>query len=39
MSRTGAAVLVRVMGWILAALSVELLMVALGAERWLQPAG
>jgi multiple antibiotic resistance protein len=36
MGRTGAAVLVRVMGLILAALSVELVMVALGAERWLQ---
>ena len=35
MGRTGAAVLVRVMGLILAALSVELVMAAIGAERWL----
>jgi len=37
MGRTGAAVLIRVMGMILAALSVEVVMVALGAHRWLEP--
>lgn len=34
--RHGAAILVRVMGMILSAFSVELIMEALGAERWLQ---
>ena len=37
MGRTGAAVLIRVMGMILAALSVEVAMVAVGAHRWLEP--
>ena len=37
MGRTGAAVLVRVMGLILAALSAELVMVSIGAHRWLEP--
>ena len=37
MGRTGAAVLIRVMGMILAALSVEVVMVAIGAHRWLEP--
>ena len=32
--RNGAAILVRVMGMLLAALSVELVMEALGIERW-----
>jgi multiple antibiotic resistance protein len=34
----GAAILVRVMGLILSALSVELVMRGLGIERWLTPA-
>ena len=33
--KNGAAILVRVMGMILAALSVELVMDALGLERWI----
>ena len=35
--RSGAAILVRVMGIILAALSVQLILEALGIERWLLP--
>lgn len=32
--RNGAAILVKVMGMVLAALSVELVMQALGIEKW-----
>jgi len=35
--RSGAAILVRVMGIILMALSVELILEALGVERWMIP--
>jgi multiple antibiotic resistance protein len=35
--RSGALIMVKVMGMLLAALSVELIMDALGAERWLLP--
>ncbi len=35
--RAGAAILVRVMGIILVALSVQLILEALGIERWLIP--
>jgi multiple antibiotic resistance protein len=35
---SGASILTRVMGMILAALSVELIMNALGAEKWIGPA-
>ena len=35
---TGAAVLIRVMGMILAALSVELIMNGLGVQRWIVPS-
>jgi multiple antibiotic resistance protein len=35
--KNGAAILVRVMGMILAALSVELVMNALGVQRWVAP--
>jgi multiple antibiotic resistance protein len=35
--QNGAAVLVKVMGMLLAALSVELIMEAIGIERWLHP--
>lgn len=36
--RSGASILTRVMGMILAALSVELVMNALGIEQWIRPA-
>ena len=36
MGENGAAILTRVMGMVLCALSVELVMGAIGAERWLQ---
>lgn len=35
----GAAILIKVMGMLLAALSVELIMEAIGIERWLAPVG
>jgi multiple antibiotic resistance protein len=35
--KNGAAIMVKVMGMLLAALSVELIMEAIGTERWLSP--